>query len=90
MFGLQPPIDEWLEEEAVEPEMIIERLQKLADDSDGGEAGGRRAGALERRREADPDPDARPLLERASGDARRAAPGDPPAQLCAEEADRRI
>ena len=32
ILGLQPPIDEWLEEEAVEQEMLIERLQKLADD----------------------------------------------------------
>src|SRR5438309_6974301 len=31
VFGLQPPIDAWLEEEAVEPELIIERLQDLAD-----------------------------------------------------------
>ena len=57
---------------------------------DGGEARRGRAGALERRREADPDPDARPSLEGASRDARRAAPGHPPAQLRAEEADRRI
>src|SRR6478609_2580442 len=33
VFGLQPPVDAWLEEEAVEPELIIERLQKLADDA---------------------------------------------------------
>jgi preprotein translocase subunit SecA len=33
VFGLQPPIDGWLQEEAVEPEMVIERLQKLADDT---------------------------------------------------------
>lgn len=33
VFGLQPPFDEWLHEEAVDQEMIIERLQKLADDS---------------------------------------------------------
>jgi preprotein translocase subunit SecA len=32
IFGLQPPIDEWLEEEAVEQEMITERLQKMADE----------------------------------------------------------
>jgi preprotein translocase subunit SecA len=31
VFGLQPPIDEWLQEEAVEPAMIIERLQEQAD-----------------------------------------------------------
>ena len=90
VFGLQPPIDDWLQEEAVEQEMIIERLQSLADDDDGGEARGRRSRALERCREADPDPDARPSLEGASGDARRAAAGHPPAQLRAEEADRRI
>ena len=33
MFGLQPPVDEWLEEEAVEPEMIAERLQRLAEEA---------------------------------------------------------
>src|SRR4051794_7942675 len=32
VFGLQPPIDEWLREEAVDPEILTERLQKLADD----------------------------------------------------------
>ena len=32
IFGLQPPIDDWLEEEAVEQETIVERLQKLSDD----------------------------------------------------------
>jgi preprotein translocase subunit SecA len=32
VFGLQPPIDQWLEEEAVDPEMITERLQHLADE----------------------------------------------------------
>jgi preprotein translocase subunit SecA len=33
VFGLQPPIDDWLQEEAVDPEMVTERLQNLADDS---------------------------------------------------------
>jgi preprotein translocase subunit SecA len=33
VFGLQPPIDDWLQEEAVDPEMITERLQKLADEA---------------------------------------------------------
>jgi preprotein translocase subunit SecA len=33
VFGLQPPIDDWLEEEAVEQELIIERVQQLADDA---------------------------------------------------------
>ena len=33
IFGLQPPIDGWLEEEAVEQETIVERLQKLADEA---------------------------------------------------------
>ena len=90
VFGLQPPIDEWLEEEAVDPQMITERLQKLADETMAAKLERGRAGALDRRRKADPDPDARPSLEGASRDARCAAPGDPPAQLCAEEADRRI
>ena len=33
VFGLQPPVDEWLQEEAVEPEMVAERVQQLADES---------------------------------------------------------
>jgi len=33
VFALQPQIEEWLEEEAVDPQMISERLQKLADDA---------------------------------------------------------
>src|SRR4051794_4148354 len=33
VFGLQPPIDAWIEEEAVDPQMITERLQALADDA---------------------------------------------------------
>ena len=33
IFGLQPPVEAWLEEEAVEQETIIERLQKLADEA---------------------------------------------------------
>jgi preprotein translocase subunit SecA len=32
VFGLQPPVEEWLEEEAVEQELITERLQALADE----------------------------------------------------------
>ncbi|MGZ2411230.1 preprotein translocase subunit SecA [Sphingomonas sp. F9_3S_D5_B_2] len=32
IFGMEPPIDSWLQEEAVEPELIAERLQQLADD----------------------------------------------------------
>ncbi|MGI8704798.1 MAG: preprotein translocase subunit SecA [Sphingomicrobium sp.] len=32
VFGLEPPVEEWLEEEAVEQEIIVERLQKLADE----------------------------------------------------------
>jgi len=33
VFGLQPPIDQWIEEEAVDPVMITERLQALADEA---------------------------------------------------------
>jgi preprotein translocase subunit SecA len=33
IFGLQPPVDQWLEEEAVEQESITERLQQLADEA---------------------------------------------------------
>ncbi|HEY0709993.1 MAG TPA: preprotein translocase subunit SecA, partial [Polyangia bacterium] len=33
VFGLQPPVDAWLEEEAVEQEVIVERLQRLSDET---------------------------------------------------------
>ena len=33
VFGLQPPVDAWVEEESVDPEMITERLQTLADEA---------------------------------------------------------
>jgi len=33
VFGLQPPVDEWLEEDAVDQEMIIDRLRNLADET---------------------------------------------------------
>src|SRR4029079_9394102 len=33
VFGLQPPIDQWIGEEAVDPEQVSARLQKLADDA---------------------------------------------------------
>ncbi|MFL6846716.1 MAG: SEC-C metal-binding domain-containing protein, partial [Allosphingosinicella sp.] len=31
VFGLQPPVDDWLQEEAVDPEMLVERVQAAAD-----------------------------------------------------------
>jgi len=31
VFGLTPPFDDWVKEEAVEPEMFVERIQALAD-----------------------------------------------------------
>jgi preprotein translocase subunit SecA len=31
VFGLQPPIDDWLQEEAVDPEMLLERIRAAAD-----------------------------------------------------------
>jgi len=33
VFGLEPPIDEWLQEDSVDPLMISERLQKLAEEA---------------------------------------------------------
>jgi preprotein translocase subunit SecA len=33
VLGLQPPVDDWLQEEAVEPELIVERVHKLADEA---------------------------------------------------------
>jgi preprotein translocase subunit SecA len=32
VFGLQPPIEAWMQEEAVDPEIFVERIQKLADE----------------------------------------------------------
>jgi preprotein translocase subunit SecA len=32
VLGLQPPVEDWLQEEAVEPEVIAERLQQMADE----------------------------------------------------------
>jgi preprotein translocase subunit SecA len=31
VFGLQPPVDDWLQEEAVDPEMVADRVKELAD-----------------------------------------------------------
>ena len=31
VFGLEPPIDDWLQEEAVDPEMLVERIRAEAD-----------------------------------------------------------
>jgi preprotein translocase subunit SecA len=31
VFGLEPPVDEWLQEEAVEPEMLVDRIRQSAD-----------------------------------------------------------
>ncbi len=33
VFGLYPPVDDWLQEETVEQEIIVERIQRLADES---------------------------------------------------------
>ena len=91
--GVRPrrrPIDDWVKEEAVEPEMFVERLQALADaqieEKIEGDPG-RRLGP-DRKERAARDP--RSSLEGASLDARRAPPGRSPARLRAEEADRRI
>jgi preprotein translocase subunit SecA len=40
VFGLQPPVDDWLEEEAVEQEMIMERLTQAAEASMSGKLEG--------------------------------------------------
>ena len=90
VLNLDPPIDEWMKEEALEQEVIIERLQAEADEAMAAKRALADPGRLGRVRKEHPDPDARPFLEGASPHARRAAPGHPPAQLRAEEADRRI
>jgi len=33
VFGLQPPIDEWMQEEAVDPDTITDRVQQLSDEA---------------------------------------------------------
>ncbi|HVU29425.1 MAG TPA: SEC-C metal-binding domain-containing protein, partial [Sphingomicrobium sp.] len=33
VFGLEPPIDDWLQEDEVSPSIVMERLQKLADET---------------------------------------------------------
>src|SRR4051812_8357951 len=33
IFALKPPLADWMEEEAVEPEIIVERIQNLADEA---------------------------------------------------------
>ena len=65
-------------------------IQALADADRGRKGGAGRSGHLEGHRKVDAAPDARSSLERASGDARRAASGRLPARLCAETADQRI
>ncbi len=37
VLDLDPPFEDWLQEEEVEQEIIIERLQQLADEQDGGQ-----------------------------------------------------
>jgi preprotein translocase subunit SecA len=32
VFGLNPPIEAWMQEDAVDPEMFVERVQKMADE----------------------------------------------------------
>jgi preprotein translocase subunit SecA len=31
VFGLQPPVEEWMQEEAIEPELLVERIRVAAD-----------------------------------------------------------
>ena len=40
VLGLQPPIDEWLKEDEVRPQIVSERLQELADQSMAGKLDG--------------------------------------------------
>ena len=52
IFGLQPPIDDWLQEEEVDQQIIIERLQALADEAMATKTSGLEPGALDRGRAA--------------------------------------
>ena len=90
ILDLNPPIDDWMQEDAVDPEMFEERIQAMAD-----------AVAVEKAALVDPDTwkgiEKSVLLQTLdhqwkehTGDARRAAPGCLPACLCAETADQRI
>ena len=90
VFGLTPPMEDWVKEEAVEPEMFVERVGALADAQIAEKAREIPEDSWIQVEKEDPAPVARPSLEGASLDARRAAPGRPPARLRAEEADRRI
>ena len=40
VLDLRPPLDDWLQEEAVEQEIIVERLQQMADESMADKVGG--------------------------------------------------
>ncbi|HEX4736224.1 MAG TPA: preprotein translocase subunit SecA [Allosphingosinicella sp.] len=31
VFGIEPPVEDWLKEESVDPEMLVERIQEIAD-----------------------------------------------------------
>jgi preprotein translocase subunit SecA len=90
ILNLDPPIDAWLTEEAVEQDVIIERLQAEADEAMAAKRALADPAGWVRIRKEYADPDARPFLEGASAYARCASPGHPSAQLRAEEADRRI
>ena len=63
MSRLQPPFDEWMEEEAVDPQMVIERVQALADEAMAAKLKEVEPEALERGREAGAYPNPRPPLE---------------------------
>ena len=90
LLGLQPPIDDWLQEEAVEQDLIIERLQALTDEA----MAEKTAGAdMDRWIEVEKQILIQTLDHHwkehlATLDALRT--GDPLAQLRPEEADRRI
>ena len=89
-LNLELPVDDWLKRGGDRPGGGRGARPRRRRRGDRGEGEGSGAGHLDAGREVDPAPESRSSLEGASGDARCAAAGRPPARLCAEDADQRI
>ncbi len=89
-LGLDVDVREWVKEEAVDQEMFVDRLIAASDAMMADKAAAVPHELVDPDREELPPSGARPSLEGASGDARRVAPGHPPARLCPEDAAQRV
>ncbi len=89
-LGLDVDVTEWVKEEAVDQEMFVERLITASDAMMAEKAAAVPHELVDPDREELPAAGARPSLEGASGDARRAAAGHPSARLCPEDAAQRV